>query len=237
MKTFLLRLPLILVLCIFACMESLVAASIRFLPWDHMVAARKIAFQHGKESINLTLHPDQRSIPVKTTAAEGLLQLVALDRTSPDGEPVSVAIKMPANIQDPLVLILPDAKHPTGIRSFVIEDAFDNFAWGTMRFINITGKALVVRCEKIIKELPAKWASVDISPIGDARNAGVLVAARDDIKSILYSAVWRHDPNIRKLIFVIPGTDVRTGTVAFKIVPEDRRVLAEPPTDTAVAED
>jgi hypothetical protein len=237
MQTFLLRLPLILVLCILACMESLVAASIRFLPWDHTVAARKIAFQHGKESINLTLHPDQRSVPIKTTAAEVLLQLVALDRTSPDGEPVSVAIKMPAKIQDPLVLILPDAKHPTGIRYFVIEDGFDNFAWGTMRFINITGKALVVRHEKIIKELPAAWALVDIAPIGDARNAGVLVAARDDIKSILYSAVWRHDPNIRKLIFVVPGADVRTGTVAFKIVPEDRRILAEPATDTPAAED
>lgn len=205
----------------------------RFLPWDHVIAARKIAFQHGGESVELTLHPDQRSGPIKSTAGEKLLQLAALDRTGPDGKPASVAIRLPAGIQAPLVMILPDAKHPSGLRSFVIEDASANFAWGTMRFVNATGKALLVRHDKTIKELPDTWTPVDIAPGGEARNAGVQVAARDDTKTILYSAVWKHDPNIRKLIFVVPGADVRTGVVAFKIVPEDRRALAataaEPP--------
>jgi hypothetical protein len=220
------RFPLTLLLGILACHGSLFAATMRFLPWDHAIAARKIEFQHGGESVELTLHPDQRSGPIKSTAGEKLLQLVALDRTGPDGKPASVAIKMPAGIQAPLVLILPDAKHPTGLRSFVIEDASANFAWGTMRFVNATGKALLVRHDKTIKELPDTWTPVDIAPGGDARNAGVLLAARDTPETILYSAVWKHDPNIRKLIFVIPGADVRTGVVAFKIVPEDRRVLA-----------
>jgi hypothetical protein len=230
------RYSLILLLGIFACQGSLFAASIRFLPWDHVIAARKIAFQHGGESVELTLHPDQRSGPIKTTLGEGLLQLVALDRTSPDGKPTSFAVKMPAGIQAPLVLILPDAKHPTGLRSFVIEDASANFAWGTMRFVNSTGKALLMRHHKTIKELPDTWTPVDIAPGGDARNAGVQVAARDDTKTILYSAVWKHDPNIRKLIFVVPGADVRTGVVAFKIVPEDRRVLAAPAAEVAEAD-
>jgi hypothetical protein len=215
-----------ILLGILACHGSLVAATIRFLPWDHKVAARQIAFQHGEEVEKLTLHPDQRSGPINSTVGEKLLQLVALDRTSQDGKPTSFAIKIPAGIQAPLVLILPDAKHPTGLRSFVIEDASANFAWGTMRFVNATGKTLLVRHDKTIKELPDTWTPVDIAPGGDARNAGVQVAAHDDTKTILYSAVWKHDPNIRKLIFVVPGADVRTGVVAFKIVPEDRRVLA-----------
>jgi hypothetical protein len=230
------RYSLILLLGILAGHESLVAATLRFLPWDHKVAGRKIAFQHGKEVAALTLHPDQRSVPIRSTAGEELLQLVALDRAGPDGKPASIAIKMPAGIQAPLVLILPDAKHPTGLRSFVIEDASANFAWGTMRFVNSTGKALLVRHDKTIKELPDTWTPVDIAPGGDARNAGVQVAARDDTKTILYSAVWKHDPNIRKLIFVVPGADVRTGVVAFKIVPEDRRVLAAPAAEVAEAD-
>ena len=236
MQSFLHRYSLILLLVILAGHESLVAATIRFLPWDHTVAARKIAFQHGEEVENLTLHPDQRSIPIKSTAGEEIFQLVALDLTSPDGKPASLAVKIPAGIQAPLVLILPDAKHPTGLRSFVIEDASANFAWGTMRFVNSTGKALLVRHDKTIKELPDTWTPVDIAPGGDARNAGVQVAARDDTKTILYSAVWRHDPNIRKLIFVVPGADVRTGVVAFKIVPEDRRVLAAPAAELPEAD-
>jgi hypothetical protein len=236
MQTSLRRFSLILLLGILAGHESLLAATIRFLPWDHEVAARKIAFQHGKESVNLTLHPDQRSSPVKSIAGEKILQLVALDRSSPDGKPASVAIKMPAGIQAPLVLILPDAKHPTGLRFLVIEDASVNFGWGTMRFVNATGKTLLVRHDKTIKELPDTWTPVDIAPGGDARNAGVQVAARDNSKTILYSAVWKHDPNIRKLIFVVPGADVRTGVVAFKIVPEDRRVLAATTAEAPEAE-
>ena len=228
MQTSLYRYSLILLLGILGGYESLVAGTIRFLPWDHAVAARMIAFQHGEEVIKLTLHPDQRSDSIKSIANEELLQLVALDRTSPDGKPASVEIKVPAGIQSPLVLILPDPKHLTGLRSFVIEDASANFAWGTMRFVNSTGKGLLVRHEKTIKELPETWTPVDIAPGGDARNAGVQVAAHDGSKTILYSAVWKHDPNIRKLIFVVPGADVRTGVVAFKIVPEDRRVLAAP---------
>lgn len=220
------RFPFTLLLGILTCHGSLAAATIRFLPWDQTIAARKIAFQHGGESVELTLHPDQRSGPIKSTAGEKLLQLAALDRTGPDGKPASVAIRLPSGIQAPLVLILPDAKHPSGLRSFVIEDAPTDFDWGTMRFVNATGKALLVRHDKTIRELPSKWAPVDIAPGGDARNAGVLLAARDNPETILYSAVWKHDPNIRKLIFVIPGADVRTGVVAFKIVPEDRRVLA-----------
>ena len=219
---------LLILLSFLAGYESLIAASIRFLPWDHSVAARKIAFQHGKDVVNLTLHPDQRSILIKCTDGEEPLQLVALDRVRPDGTPESLAVKVPTGIESPLILILPDAMHPTGLRSFVIDDASANFAWGSMRFVNSTGKGLLVRHDKTIKELPNTWTPVDISPGGDARNAGVQVAARDDTKTILYSAVWRHDPNIRKLIFVVPGADVRTGVVAFKIVPEDRRVVAAP---------
>ena len=226
MQSSLNRVSLILLLGILACHGSLFAASIRFLPWDHVIAARKLAFQHGGESVELSLHPDQRSGPIRTALGDGVLQLAALDRTSPDGKPASLALKMPSGIQAPLVLILPDAKHPTGLRAFVLEDASANFPWGTMRFVNATGEALLVRHEKTIRELPAKWAPVDIAPGGNARNSGVLLAARDDPNTSLYSAVWRHDPDIRKLIFVIPGTDVRTGVVVFKIIPEDRRVLA-----------
>ncbi len=226
MQAFLHRYSRFIFLGVLACHGSVVAATIRFLPWDHKVAARQIAFQHGEEVEKLTLHPDQRSGPINSTVGEKLLQLVALDRTSQDGKPTSFAIKIPAGIQAPLVLILPDAKHPTGLRSFVLEDESANFAWGTMRFVNATGKTLLMRHDKTIKELPDTWTPVDIAPGGDARNAGVQVAAHDDTKTILYSAVWKHDPNIRKLIFVVPGADVRTGVVAFKIVPEDRRGLA-----------
>jgi hypothetical protein len=64
---------------------------------------------------------------------------------------------------------------------------------------------------------------------------GMQLVARDDLKAILYSAVWEHDPDVRKLVFVVPGTDVRTGAVEFKIIPENRHAPApvEPPPANA----
>ncbi len=217
----------VVVLALLAFHSSLSAIPVRFLAWDDAVAARKIGFQNGKGISELQyLHPQKRTDPMDGTAGEIPLQLVALDRTSPDGKPVTVEIKVASGIQSPLVLILPDPKHPSGLRVFVIEDNSANFAWGTSRFINATGKELLVRQEKTVKPLPAAWTPVDIDPGGKARNTGVQLVARDDLKAILYSAVWEHDPNVRKLVFILPGTDVRTGTVEFKIIPEDRRTFA-----------
>ena len=211
------------------------AAPVRFLAWDDEVAARKIAIQNAKGVSEIQdLHPFKRSAPADATGGEeSPLELVALDRNSADGKPVTLPLKLAPGIKSPLVLILPDAKHPSGMRSFVIEDSSENFGWGTLRFINATGKELLVRQDKTIKTLPKSWTPVDISPGGQPRNTGVQIAAREDLANILYSAVWEHHPDIRKLIFVVPGTDVRTGPVEFKIIPEDRRAIA---AEAALAE-
>jgi hypothetical protein len=156
--------------------------------------------------------------------------LVALDRTTADGKPVTVTLKLSAEMNSPLVLILPDAKHPSGLRCFVIEDSTSSFGWGTQRFINATGKELMVRSDKITKTLPGTWKAIDIDPGGVARNVGIQMAARDNLTAILYSAVWEHDANVRKLIIVVPGTDTQSGTVDLKIIPEDRRSMPARPT-------
>jgi hypothetical protein len=109
------RLSTIIFLGTLAGCGSLIAAPIRFLPWDEKIAARKIAFQHGKEVDELMeLHPDLRSAPLGEARSEGPFQLVALDRKDSDGKPVTVEIKLPVGIQSPLVLILPDAKLQLG---------------------------------------------------------------------------------------------------------------------------
>lgn len=224
-----------MLLAIFALATSLHAVPVRFLAWDDAIAARKIGFQNGKDVIPLAdLHPHKRSGPVDATG-DGPITLAALDRPDPDGKPLTISIKAAAEIKSPLVLILPDPKHPSGMRGFVIDDDSSGFSWGEIRLINATGKELAVRCEKIAKLLPKSWTPVDIDPGGKNRNMAVQVAARDDLTAILYSAVWEYDPNLRKLVFIVPGNDVRTGAVEFKIIPEDKRVVAaaaEPATDS-----
>ncbi|MGL4399829.1 MAG: hypothetical protein ACRCXD_08165 [Luteolibacter sp.] len=202
------------------------AVPVRFLAWDAATAARKLGLQNATGVTEISgLHPDARSAPMNGASGAVPLRLVALDRTSPDGKPVTAEIKAPAGIQSPLVLILPDPKHPTGLRTFVIEDNTSSFRWGTLRFINATGRELLLRLEKTIKPLPNAWTPTDIEPGGAERNMGMQLASPDDLKKILYSAVWENNPDARRLIFLIPGKEISTGSIGFKVIAEDRRIL------------
>ena len=202
------------------------AVPMKFLAWDQAVAARKLSVQSGSQQIVLKgLHQDKRTDAVGVTTGETPPLLVATDKTAPDGKPVTVEIKMPADIQSPLVLLIPDPKHPTGIRPFVIEDNVANFKWGTMRLLNATGKVLAMRFEKTVVPLPASWTPVDVALGGEGRNVGVEAIAKDNPKAMLYSAVWEHDQAVRKLVIIVPDAEGPPGAVDFKVIPENRRAV------------
>jgi hypothetical protein len=57
----------------------------------------------------------------------------------------------------------------------------------------------------------------------EARNIGIQVFAEDSSITILYSAVWEHDPNLRKLIFIQPQTDPVQQEFKLEIIPQDKR--------------
>jgi hypothetical protein len=215
-----------LLLCLVA---PLAAGTLRFLPWDDAVATRKLGVESaGKLTEIKDLHPSKRSGAYPATAGEVPIQLVAIDRKTDDGKPVATEIKIPEGVDTPLALLMPDPKDPTGIRVVVIADSSKNFPWGTSRFINATGVLLLVRHDKIVKALPKTWTPVDISSGGGTRNIGVSIAAESDRAKILYSAVWEQNPDIRKLIFIAPSSDTRTGALLIKNIPEDRRSIPPP---------
>ena len=201
------------------------AASVRFVPFNEEVAALKIAVKDAKKTITLKdLNPLKRSTAYPCTIGETPLQLVALDRKTLDGKPESVAISLTPNIKSPLVLILPDPQHPSGLRAIAIDDSTAVFSWGSIRFLNTTGNPLTIRYGTDLKPLPEGDKLVDIKPNGPARRIGVQVSLEEKPDEILYSAVWEHDPQVRKLIFVLPGTNPQTKAVDLKVIPDDQRI-------------
>lgn len=210
-------------------------AVLRLLPWDDAVAARQLGLADGKETTTLTdLHPNKRSAAHRMPGDGSPMRLVMLDRKDAEGRPLTLDIKPGLGVKQPLVLILPDATAACGLRLFVVDDDPAGFPWGGIRFLNATGKDLLTRHEKTVKKLTAGWTPVDIVPGGSARRAGVLVAAADAPESVLYSAVWEHDPDSRKLVFIVPGKDARTGALELRILPEHRAsITPEPAVDGA----
>ena len=203
------------------------AMPLKFLAWDDAIAERKIGLMSGTEVSEIQgLHPHKRSAAINWQAVETPPALVALDRTAEDGKPVTITLKIAPDLKSPLVLLIPDTKHPTGLRCFVMEDAAASFEWGTVRFINATGREIMVRKEKIVKALPETPKTVDFKPGGAKRNLSIQMAFRTDLNAIIYSSVWEHDPDVRKLVIVVPGTSADGGALDLKIIPEDRRTIA-----------
>lgn len=200
-----------------------VGLEIRVLPWDNQLAERQFALGRGNEPTAIGyLHPSARSEPVKIPAGEAPLVLQALDRRDDEGKPLAVPVKVGSSIRKPLLLLLPDKKHPTGIKPLVLEDDLASFKWGTIRLINVTPKALAFRWDKQAKAVPSGWKPVDVAPGGDSRNMEIFLYLKDDLKKPLYTAVWEHRDDMRQMVFIVPSKDASVGPVEFKFVNELR---------------
>ena len=212
-------------LALLASTGLLEAVPYRFLPFDQPMANRQFALKRGNDVVELkNLHHLKRSDAVNVPG-EAPPMLIALDRKDPEGKPVGIEVKLPAGVTSPLVLILPDPRHPTGVKPFVIEDDASRFKWGTIRMLNATGKPVMTKVDTKVTELPPSWTPVEIDPGGAMRNMGIQAAYKTNPAKILYSSVWEHDPDVRELVIVIPGLDARLGEMEFKVIPENRKVV------------
>ncbi|QJE95148.1 hypothetical protein [Luteolibacter luteus] len=189
------------------------------------MATRKLGLKYGEKVEELKgLHPLKRTKAVNVTG-ETPPQIVALDKKDPQGKPLSVDIKLPADLKSPLVLIIPDPKHPTGVRPYVIEDNTANFKWGSIRVLNATGKVALIKVDTKVAELPSVWSPIDIDPGGTTRNVSVQAAMKDKPANVLYSAVWEHNVDVRELVIVVPSTTGGPGEIDFKVIPENRKII------------
>lgn len=196
------------------------AAPVSFIPLDEEIAALNLAVKDSKGTKPLKdLSPQKRTATYNCVIGKTPLQLVALDK-----ENSTVDISIPEEIKTPLVLILSDADAPSGLRTITVDDGSEGFSWGSLLFFNSTDKPLSLRFEKEVKAIPEGFTPVQLVPGGETRNVGVQLFSEDAPDTILYSAVWEHDPNLRKLIFIVPAAEDESRTFELKIIPQNRRV-------------
>ena len=225
----------LLALALLMLSEWLGAAPIRILAWDDEIAARKLAIADSKGSVDIVgMHPAKRTRFYQLATSEKPVSIQALDRKDKDDKPPASEIRIPQGFKQPLLLLLPDEKSSTGLRLFVLDDDTSGFPWGSIRFVNATGKKLAFGFEKKTVVLPASWDPVLARPGGENRNMETQLFLFDEPTEPIYSAVWEQQQDIRTLVFLVPGEDPRLGPVAMKMILEDRRVVeAKPPADAA----
>jgi hypothetical protein len=213
-----------LVLCLVA--NPLVALPVRVLAWDDGVASKRLALIDASGSREIeAMHPSKRTKVYQTSPSKEGMAVEIIGKKTSDGKPCREPLVIPENSKRPLLLVLPNEKAASGIRLHVIEDDEAGFPWGSTRFVNATGRKLVLGCEKKALEIPDSWNPVPFDPGGGERNFEVSLFFRDRPEKPFYSAVWQHDKSVRTLVFLVPGTDPRLGPVAMKMIPEDRKVI------------
>ncbi|GAA5482160.1 hypothetical protein [Haloferula sargassicola] len=201
------------------------ALDVRFLAWDDDVAARQIVALSGSSGTEISgLHPLKRTEAVSMTPAEGELAFNTPDKLTDEGKAAEMKVALGDGIKRPLVILLPDPKAPTGLRGFALNDNTDAFAWGSYRIINATPKVLNLAMGKHRLRLPTGWKAVDVKG-DDEESYPIWMATADNPQETLYTNVWPSGSDIRRLVFIVPGTDPRLGPLALKIIPEDRRAL------------
>jgi hypothetical protein len=200
------------------------AGEVRFLPLTEEISERKLGLEDDKSVVPLAdLNARKRSKAYICKSVKKPLTLVALDRERPNGKPAGVEIVLAPEMKSPLVLILADLEAPSGIRAIVIDDGSEGFPWGTLRFVNTAEKPYMIHYEKETKAIPGELKPFDVIPGGEARNIGIQLYSEDKPDTILYSAVWEHDPNLRKLVFIVPQADPAQQDLKLEIIPQDKR--------------
>lgn len=195
----------------------------RVLAWDDEVAARKVALVSATSSVEiLDMHPHKRTGPLRIKGA-GPFAIRALDREpGEDNKPIQIACPIPENMTYPLIVLIADEKHATGLRVVIFNDDPAGFRWGGYRFLNATPKELVVQMENKAVKVPNGWKPVDFHLGGENRGFGARIALSEAIEQPLYTAVWEYDAEVRILCFLVPGDDPRLSPVGLKTISELR---------------
>lgn len=216
-------LRLTVLLAILGFCGPLCGGPVRFLPLNEEIAALKIGIRDGKVLTKIKdLSAQKRTKVYSCSTGKKPITLELPNVERPDQKPATLAITFPPGIQSPLVLILPDPEAPSGLRTIAIEDSNTGFSWGSLRFFNTTDTSLLLHCDQEVKLIPGSQTPLDITPGGVARNMGVQLFKENDPKTPVYSAVWSHEPKVRKLILIVPGPAPEAQTLVLKIIPEEQ---------------
>lgn len=211
---------------------GLAQGGLRFLAWDDEVADRELGLvmRSGLRQIE-GLHPLQRSQPLPFRSDQTQIQVAIFDRADDEGEPLKLNVRLPVNAKNPLVVLLPDENAPTGLRGHSFDEPVEAFPWGAFRIINLTGRDLVLASPGRAVELPAGWSPVEFVLSGGASQP-VSFALAEEPDTPVYSSIWRREEDMRRLVILLPGHDIRLGALALKVVPEFRsQFMAESAAD------
>ncbi len=130
-----------------------------------------------------------------------------------------VAVSFPGGEAEVLVMLVPDPREASGLAAKVYDDSSSKFPWGAYRVHNGTGSPLLMKVGPAGPRLLLAKPTL-FSPRGERRNIPVAVVAEADPQRLLFSSVWKHRPDQRRLVFISRAGDARKGVLELKVIPE-----------------
>lgn len=212
-----LKTSLIVASCFFAALSVHADRVVRILYYDAPTDAPKSAFmyQGGEEAQQVSL--PRRNFSKSFNLVEGDLRVSLLPAALPEDTPVPEAapsINIPKDWEKVLILAFPDPSNQIlPIRLKALDASDDVFGPGELLFINFAEVSIfgLVGEHKLL--LHPETIKVISHPIPERGEYQIkLDSVKGDIESRrwLMRQTWRHQPNVRRVVFVLPLPAPRT---------------------------
>lgn len=202
--------------------------SFRCLAWDQTIVDKQFVYLAGSRSVDvIDMHTLKRSPLHKIRAAKQII--FSTNGTTPSEEMAQenkLIVKIPVGMSKALFVFIPDASVACGVRALVIDDSTVNFPWGSYRLVNTTGRPLVCWMDKAKpKAVNGPSQPINVTPGGARRNFPVAFSFKTAPKKYLFTSIWEHRPDYRRLVIITRQKDKRHGVIGLKVIPERKSEL------------
>lgn len=133
----------------------------------------------------------------------------------------AIQIDVPETIDTPLFILMPKSRDgkAAGYSAIALEDSIESCPLGAYRFINWTDKNIAGRLGPETFSLPPKGEkTIDPSKSPDTNLTIQLIEFTDPENKRLYSSRWVNQPQVRKLVLLIPQNELGRSSVKIKII-------------------
>ena len=198
----------------------------RCLAWDQTVMEKKFVFLSGSRAKAISdMHTLKRSPLYKARATKQII--FSTNGETPSEEMAKenkLIVNIPTGIHKALFVFIPDTSKACGVRSLVIDDSTTNFPWGSYRLMNTTGRPLVCWMDKARPKILNKPNQpININPGGARRNFPIAFSFKTAPKKYLFTSIWEHRPDYRRLVIITRQKDQRHGVIDLKVIPERKK--------------
>lgn len=194
---------------------STVTTSFTCVAWEAPIK-EPLYFRQAGKLVPVSIHHLRATSPIRYQGPPVLEFLRKVE--TPDGstyEPVG-SVGLNPEWESPLFIFMKDSDNPGRYSIIGLENSFDKFSVGSIRFYNFTSLDLAGKVgEQMVTLAPHSFQAIGSSEVSGSMRVKFVVRLQDEVRPI-YSSFWNYNPATRSLVFIKKSADRTRSPIEFK---------------------